>query len=324
VVVWIARAGFLRTVVATDAQRACVCNFCFAVCGEEVNSNLGRSARQLPLHFPLRPARKRGPKPHHLTWIIRKTSIHTSGATLIIAAPSIVSGSNGSRSLLPHVSTTIMLALKKAAGAKKRGLASLQPSPIVTKQARRSYGGSGLLPPLRGAATSRTQALATFHGLVEAGGNGGKDVGPEAAAGNDPGALRPTTTAHAAAAPAAAPPTTIAAPAGLTDPPPADPLPTTKAATVSAGEAAKQLPQLVETLQRCLEKMGQRRGSYLYQHHEEIACARKQLDACMAALQPALAAAGGSDDKVVRSLQEGSTLCWVRLLCFWSGACMHA
>jgi hypothetical protein len=209
-------------------------------------------------------------------------------------------------------------------------------------------------PPLRGATASRAKALATLGRLVadstaavatpsRGGGGGDRRRAPTPA----PGA---GAEAAAAAASAAAPlqprqqqgdPSAAAdgsAAAATPRAPHASPAPAPRggaaAAPMSPGCAAAQLPRLADALQRAAARMGARGGSYLYQHAEDLAGARRQLAACEAAL-PALppparrAGSARADDMALAvQLRDACASCWVRsvaLACVagtsWAHAC---
>ncbi len=201
------------------------------------------------------------------------------------------------------------------ARGRKRSLtqALLQHAP---QQASHGHAGNGGgVPPLRGATSSRTQALATFYGLVA-------DGAPAPAAANRDDQQRPPSPQRARLAPAAAPkslggaaPAAAPSPAAALEQQPATAAPTTKA---SPAQAAQQLQTLINVLRRCSQKIACRGSGFLYQHHEEIACAQKQLRAAMAAL-PVVLEGPGSDDSLLAALQQGSTECWVS----GAGGCMR-
>lgn len=190
-------------------------------------------------------------------------------------------------------------------------------------------------PPLRGATASRTQALATFHGLV-AGSN-------EASASVEPNTVK--ATAHlpppqpsaAVQAPASAPTAraadmaapskqdggadVAAAPLLQHDTQPHGCPGTVPALPLSPRRAAQRLPHHFEALQRCAQQITQRNASYLYQHHDDLSAAKQHLQSCMACL-PAVLANGAA---VVPSLLfQGSTCCWVSTLSLCLVPCMPA
>jgi hypothetical protein len=213
------------------------------------------------------------------------------------------------------------------------------------KQARHSSPRTAARPPLRGATASRTKALATLgrlvaesmgaavppperrrstvllaHGQPAApGASGGAALHAQATqqaplTGNGSPTSAPRAPYGAASPPAAAPSCAAGSgPARCAAPPPLTP-----------SKVAAQLRQLADALQGVVQRMAQRSGSYLYQHAENLAVARKQLAACdaaLSALPPGRRAAGiGSGGRgwagqgemqLTVQLRDACAACWV-------------
>jgi hypothetical protein len=91
---------------------------------------------------------------------------------------------------------------------------------------------------------------------------------------------------------------------------------------LSPGAAARRLPLALEALRRCAERLATSEGTYLYQHHDDLTAARRQLDMCATCL-PALLSGGAGQPgshcgdhghNAAPQLLEASACCWVRLL----------
>ncbi|GBF91641.1 hypothetical protein Rsub_03945 [Raphidocelis subcapitata] len=221
---------------------------------------------------------------------------------------------------------------------RKRAAPLVSKTPV--KQARiGALSGGGPAPPLRGAAASRSTALATFHGLLAAdcsaptesahasggggarGDRGGFGLGSGAAGASLPLAARGSPLpsrpgTRAASEPKAQPLRSeqrdedkdeqregaAAAPASTKDLGPA----------ARAARAARELQRTVEVLRACGRRMEAHGAAYLYQHAEDIAGAQRQLAACMEALQPGgpAGAEEGAAAALAPVLRDAAGCCW--------------
>lgn len=250
---------------------------------------------------------------------------------------------SGKNCIRVHVATSLRMLKGRKRSLSQPGAAAIQ----GTAQLRNaSLPGAAL--PLRGASSSRTQALATFHGLVAAGGDSGaaglhSTPSHAAAGGQAPTPLaaapaRAASTTAGASAPSSSAPNPLAAAAGTyTSGMPLQPLPLAPSAApaahdpqpwpaaaavppaspLGAARAAQQLPRALDMLRGCAAQLAQPGGSYLYQRHEQLTAARQQLDACLSCLPPLLASGGGGvvgggrRGHLAQLLLKGSACCWV-------------
>lgn len=210
-----------------------------------------------------------------------------------------------------------------------------------------ALSGGAAPPPLRGAAASRSTALATFHGLVAAecgapappgsphhtdGGGGARcDRGDPRLGGSGAGASPHGPTPRAGSSPAQS-----LAEAGAARAPEARerdeqqleegrrqqgrlaaqaPARTARDSDPAARtrRLALELQRTADALRACARRLASQGAAYLYQHAEDVAGARRQLAACVAALP------GGADGAeaagaagLAPQLFDAASCCWVR------------